>query len=64
MNEMLTVKEFAHEINVTPGYVRQLIVAGVVHTQRIGPIHLIPASEIPKAKARRTKKGPEPKKRT
>ena len=61
MNGLYTVKEFAEAISVTPGYVRQLIVAGAIQTQRVGPIHLIPSSEVEKARARRTKKGPEPK---
>lgn len=63
MRTALTVKEFAKKIGVAPGYVRQLIIAGVIQSEKVGPIHLIPASEIQKARARRTKKGPEPRKK-
>lgn len=61
MQEYLTTKEFAARIGVATAYVRQLVIAGKVNSIKAGRDHLIPISEVEKARARRTKKGPEPK---
>lgn len=61
MRTLLTAKEFAERVGISHAYARQLILSGVIQSEKVGQMHLIPASEIQKALARRTKKGPEPK---
>ena len=61
MRNHLTVSEVAKDLGITPSMVRHLIATGVIRSEMAGGVHLIAVSEVEKAKARRTKKGPEPK---
>jgi excisionase family DNA binding protein len=60
MKGFYTTRELADELGVTVGRVRQMIVDGLINTEKMGRDHLIPAGEIEKARQRKTTRGPEP----
>jgi excisionase family DNA binding protein len=55
---MITTKEMARMLGVTPGRVIQLITDRVIEGEKYGRDYLIPISEIPKAKKRKIARGP------
>ncbi len=61
---MFTTNEAAGMLALTPGRVRQLVVAGDIKAELRGHTLLIPRSEIEKAKKRKTKPGPAPAKKS
>lgn len=61
MENYLTTKEFADELGISRIYVRQMLNNGIIKSEKIGRDHFIPISEVEKVRARRTKRGPEPK---
>ncbi len=56
-----TTEEAAEQLGVTVGRVRQMIVDGVLQTERFGRAHVITKEAIRAAEQRRTKPGPAPK---
>ncbi len=59
-----TTEEAAEHLGVTVGRVRQMIVDGVLQTERFGRAHVITKEAIRAAEQRRTKPGPAPKAKT
>jgi excisionase family DNA binding protein len=55
-----TTEQAAEALGVTPARVRQMILQGLLETQRFGRAHMITAEAIAVAKQRRTKPGPAP----
>jgi excisionase family DNA binding protein len=56
-----TTEEAADYLGVTVGRVRQMIVDGVLQTERFGRAHVIGKDALKTAEQRRTKPGPAPK---
>jgi len=56
-----TTEAAAAELGVTPARVRQMILNGLLETERFGRAHVITADALEKARQRRTKPGPAPK---
>ncbi|MDQ3684682.1 MAG: helix-turn-helix domain-containing protein [Acidobacteriota bacterium] len=56
-----TTEEAAARLGVTVGRVRQMIVDGILQTERFGRAHVITKEAIKAAEQRRTKPGPAPK---
>jgi hypothetical protein len=61
MSKNYTTNEAARELGVTPGRVRQMIVDGLLKTERFGSVHVIKPDALKIAAARKTKPGPGPK---
>lgn len=53
----MTTREAADYLGIKPSRVRQLVIAGVLHSERIGQSHLIPFEEVQRYKAERTNAG-------
>lgn len=56
-----TTEEAADLLGVTPGRVRQMIIDGLLETERFGRAHVVTAEAIEAVKQRRTKPGPAPR---
>lgn len=56
-----TTEEAAEQLGVTVGRVRQMIVDGMLKTERFGRAHMISRDALKTAEQRRTKPGPVPK---
>jgi excisionase family DNA binding protein len=56
-----TTEEAAERLGVTVGRVRQMIVNGLLPTERFGRAHMISQAALKAAGQRRTKPGPAPK---
>jgi excisionase family DNA binding protein len=54
-----TTGEAARELGVTPARVRQMIIAGLIETQRFGRAHVITVEALETAKSRNLKPGPK-----
>ena len=59
--DFYTTEEAAAQLGVTVGRVRQMIVDGLLQTQRFGRAHMIGKEALRAAEQRRTKPGPAPK---
>lgn len=53
-----TTKEAAHELAVTPGRVRQMVIDGLLKAEKFGRDLMISETEIAAARKRKTKPGP------
>lgn len=53
----MTAKEAAEYLGIKPSRVRQLIIAGVLSSEKIGQVHLIPFEEVQRYKANKSKGG-------
>ena len=58
-----TTEEAAEYLGVTVGRVRQMIIDGTLATERFGRAHVISREALRVAERRKTKRGPEPKKK-
>lgn len=56
-----TTEEAAEQLGVTVGRVRQMIVDGLLKTERFGRAHMIGVSALKAAEQRKTTPGPTPK---
>jgi excisionase family DNA binding protein len=54
-----TTGEAARELGVTPARVRQMIIAGLIETQRFGRAHVITPEALEAARSRNLKPGPK-----
>ena len=61
MKDSYTTEEAAEYLGVTVGRVRQMIVDGLLKTERFGRAHVIRLDALEAARSRRTKPGPAPK---
>jgi excisionase family DNA binding protein len=61
MKETYTTEEAAAELGVSSARVRQLILDGVLKTERFGRAHVITATALEAARQRQTTPGPAPK---
>lgn len=59
--DFYTTEEAATQLGVTVGRVRQMIVDGLLQTERFGRAHMIGKEALKAAGQRRTKPGPVPK---
>jgi excisionase family DNA binding protein len=59
MEETFTTTEAAEMLGVSAARIRQMVLAGVIEGEKRGRDLLIPKSQIEKAKARKTKPGPD-----
>ena len=59
--DFYTTEEAAEHLGVTVGRVRQMIVDGLIQTQRFGRAHMISREALKVAEERQTKPGPRPK---
>lgn len=53
----MTTKEAAEYLGIKPSRVRQLVIAGILSSEKIGQVHLIPFEEVQQYKAERKKAG-------
>jgi excisionase family DNA binding protein len=53
-----TTNEAAEALGVTAGRVRQMVIDGSIAAEKVGRDLLIPASEVERARSRKTKPGP------
>lgn len=60
-NDVYTTEEAAEYLGVTVGRVRQMIIDGILETQRFGRAHVIAKEALKAAESRKTKPGPAPK---
>jgi site-specific DNA-methyltransferase (adenine-specific) len=58
--DFYTTEEAATYLGVTVGRVRQMIVDGILQTERFGRAHMIGREALKAAEQRRTKPGPAP----
>lgn len=61
--DFYTTEEAAELLGVTVGRVRQMIVDGSLKTERFGRAHMVSKEALKAAENRKTKRGPEPKKK-
>jgi excisionase family DNA binding protein len=61
MKETYTTEEAAAELGVSSARVRQLILDGVLKTERFGRAHVITRAALDAARQRQTTPGPAPK---
>lgn len=61
MKETYTTEEAATELGVSSARVRQLILEGVLKTERFGRAHVITREALDAARQRQTTPGPAPK---
>jgi len=64
MKETYTTEEAAAELGVSSARVRQLILEGVLKTERFGRAHVISRGALEAARRRQTTPGPAPKAKT
>jgi excisionase family DNA binding protein len=57
--ETFTTEEAARELGVTPARVRQMILEGLIKTQRFGRAHVITPEGLETARNRNLKPGPK-----
>jgi excisionase family DNA binding protein len=61
MEGFFTTGQVAQKLGVSDAYVRQMILSGKLKAVKAGRDHLIPASEVERARKRKTVRGPTPK---
>ena len=57
--ELFSTNEAAELAGLTPGRVRQLILAGYITPEKIGRDHILTLADVEKLKARRSHRGPD-----
>ncbi len=50
LEEYVTLPEAAQEIGITPGRLRQMLRAGELEGEKVGPVWVIPRSEVERLK--------------
>lgn len=63
MKNSYTTSEAAEELGVTAAHIRRMVLDGLISAEKFGRDLMIPASEIEKARNRKTTRGPEPAKK-
>ena len=61
---MFTTNEVAEMLDVTQSRVRQMVLTGMIQAEKRGRDLMIPESQIELARARKTKPGPVPAKKS
>ena len=61
MAHLYTTAEAAAALGVTPGRIRQMVLAGELDAEKFGRDLMITADDLKKAKERKTSPGPEKK---